>query len=199
MIDKIKELIKSKRLVIDGEYTIDDGKINVKGNVKLRGLSYLPISFGVVDGDFNCSFCGLLDMTGTPHTITGNMEAQSNKFLNLSGCPENIGGNLVLNGNRTLMNLSGCPKNINGTLDLYGCNLAILQGIANTIGGNLILGKNRLNGLGYFPNSVGGSLDITDNYIVSMNDDIIKKVVGDINSEGNPCNAADGIEENRLW
>lgn len=62
-----------------------------------------------------------------------------------------------------------------------------------------MLGKNMITGLSSFPDSVGGSVDITDNYIVDISDDIIKKVKGDINSDGNPCNAADGIEENRLW
>jgi len=195
----IKKLIESKRLVIEGDYIIKNGVINVIGNVKLRGLEHIPIKFGVIDGNFNCSFCGLLSFDNAPHTVTGNVDAQANKFINLRNCPKNIGKNLVLNGNRVLSNLQGCPETINGTLDLYGCNISSLQGISKKITKNLMLGKNMITGLSSFPDSVGGSVDITDNYIVDISDDIIKKVKGDINSDGNPCNAADGIEENRLW
>lgn len=198
MIEKIKSLIESHRLVIDGTYTVENGEINVVGNVKLRGLAQIPIKFGTVDGDFNCSFCGLTTLSNLPHTITGSLLAAHNKFIDLTGCSKNIGENIIMNSNKFLMNLVGCPANVNGILDFYNCNIANLHGIAKNVEKDLMLGKNKLGNLSYFPDKVGGSADLTDNFILTI-DNIIDKVVDDINSDNNPCNAADGIEENRLW
>lgn len=194
----LQELIESNKLVINGEYIITDNEVNVNGDVKLRGLSSIPIKFGTINGDFNCQFCGLVTFRNAPHTVTGSVIASSNKFTNLDNCPKNIGKNLILNGNKNLMNLHGCPDTINENLDLYGCNLSNIHGIAKNVGKDLMLGSNKLGNLGHFPDNVGGNLDITNNYILNI-DSIINKVNGDINSDGNPCNAADNIEETRMW
>ena len=198
MIEKVKSLIDSNRLTIDGTYTIENGEINVVGNVKLRGLAQIPVKFGTVDGDFNCSFCGLTLLNNLPHTITGSLLAAHNKFTDLTGCSKNVGKDIIMNSNKSLRSLMGCPINVNGTLDLYNCDINNLQGIAENVEKDLMIGNNKLGNLSYFPNKVGGSADLTDNFILTI-DNIINKVVGEINSDNNPCNAADGIEENRLW
>lgn len=194
----IETLTASKRLVIVGDYTIENGEVNIIGNVKLRGLDHIPFKFGTVDGDFDCSFCGLRSFNNAPHTVTKNVKAQSNKLFDLKHCPQNIGEDLILNGNRFLKNPQGCPEIINGSLDMYNCSLDTLQGIARKVKKDLMLGHNGLGNLGHFPDEVGGNVDVTNNAIITINN-IIDKVAGDINSDGNPCNAADGIEENRLW
>ena len=194
----IKELIDSKRLEINGSYTTDGDIVNVAGDIKLRGLARIPIKFGVIDGDFNAQFCGLTTLDNMPDVVTKNVSLQSNKLITLLGCTPKIGKDLVLNGNRNLVTLSGCPEFIIGTLDLCNCNVGNLHGIARHVGKDLMLGQNRLGNLGDFPEEVGGSADLTNNFILTI-DNITDKVRGDINSDGNPCNAADGIEENRLW
>ena len=76
-------------------YTINpNGSIDVNGDVSLSqiNLTKLPLVFGNVTGQFNCSGNGLTTLDGSPRTIGGNFSCYANVLTTLEGSPIKIGG-----------------------------------------------------------------------------------------------------------
>jgi hypothetical protein len=75
-------------------YTIDNGLVNVNGNVYLKGyvLYELPVRFGIVTGDFNCSNNNLTTLKGSPKEVHGDFWCNYNNLTSLEGAPDLIGG-----------------------------------------------------------------------------------------------------------
>ena len=95
-------------------YTINNGLVDVSGNVNLqdRGLTKLPIKFGKVSGNFNCSDNQLTSLDGSPTTVGGYFSCMSNKLITLEGGPKEVGGAFFCNNNQ-LISLEGCPSEFN--------------------------------------------------------------------------------------
>lgn len=71
-------------------YTIENGRVNVHGNVSLRKLrlSRLPVPFGIVDGHFDCGVNNLKDLTDAPTYVGGWFDCSNNEFLtSFEGAP----------------------------------------------------------------------------------------------------------------
>jgi hypothetical protein len=85
-------------------YEIQHDKVNVMGDVNLsgRGLSKLPVKFGTVYGNFDCSWNQLQSLEDFPKFVRGDINCQYNRIANLLGIEENfshVSGTIFLNEN----------------------------------------------------------------------------------------------------
>ena len=96
-------------------YTIKDGLVNVDGYVDLsfKKLTKLPLKFGEVSGDFNCSRNQLTSLEGAPNRVGGNFYCSYNKLTSLEGAPEVVENNFYCYNNK-LTSLKGGSK-VRGT------------------------------------------------------------------------------------
>lgn len=88
-------------------YTVNsDFSINVTGSINLSGqnLSFLPIKFKEVTGDFTVSDNILESMEGFPSKITGNFDASINLISSLENSPTEVSGTYTINKN--MLNIS---------------------------------------------------------------------------------------------
>lgn len=78
------------------EYVIhDDLVVDVPKYVNLwgRGLTEIPIQFGVVDGNFDCGNNKLTSLKGVPYRVNGNFECGKNKLTSLHYAPSHVSYN----------------------------------------------------------------------------------------------------------
>jgi hypothetical protein len=64
-------------------YTINgDGSINVNDDVRLfdKELTSIPLKFGIVTGDFICSYNKLTSLDGSPKSVGGGFYCDNNKL-----------------------------------------------------------------------------------------------------------------------
>lgn len=112
---------------IDGEYSINDGIVNVDGNVKLiKQTTRLPVKFGIISGLFDCGRKNLTSLIGSP-TEARNFKCENNKLTSLVGGPKII-GNSYLCFNNPLQSLDGVPTEMAGWFAIsYSSNLPLLR------------------------------------------------------------------------
>lgn len=165
----------------DGYYKVDvDGDVNISlKQLKKIGvqdglrslvngsLVYIPIRFGKVSGDFNCSGNKLTSLYGAPKEVGEGYYCYSNRLTSLDGSPKEVGGQFncshnyltSLEGgpskvsvkyqhpktvmydcshNRDLMSLKGLPIGINGEVEVGYCTqIKSLDGVKLGITGKL--------------------------------------------------------------
>jgi len=97
-------------------YTINgDGSIDVDGNVnlKVRGLTKLPLKFNNVSGNFKCGNNKLTTLEGCPQSVGGNFSCSDNKLESLEFSPKSVGGYFNCSDNK-LTSLECSQKSIGG-------------------------------------------------------------------------------------
>jgi hypothetical protein len=79
-------------------YEVVNGLVNVNGDVYLsdRGLVKLPLNFGTVTGNFNCSYNKLTKLEGCPNSVGGNFNCSYNKLTKLEGSPSSVGAHFFV-------------------------------------------------------------------------------------------------------
>jgi hypothetical protein len=82
-------------------YTINNGLVDVDGNVDLRNLNKeeltkLPIKFGIVSGFFDCSNNHFTSLIGAPLKVGGNFHGNNNILTTLEGAPQEVGEHFFL-------------------------------------------------------------------------------------------------------
>ena len=79
------------------DYVIDDNMVvSVNSSVKLMvngGDGYIPIQFGVVGGNFDCSGVKLESLKGSPVEVGGDFICDYNFLESLMYSPERVFGN----------------------------------------------------------------------------------------------------------
>ena len=82
-------------------WSLERGLVNVDGVVDLRdrGLTELPLKFGVVTGYFNCAFNNLTSLDGCPLRVGRFFDCAFNNLTSLEGCPKYIGGHFYCGWN----------------------------------------------------------------------------------------------------
>jgi hypothetical protein len=101
-------------------YTIDNGLVNVDGDVDLssKKLTKIPVKFGTVNGDIEGGFeCGdnqLTSLEGSPHIVYGNFYCGYNQLTSLEGSPKEVHGDFSCSVNNQLISLKGAPELIEG-------------------------------------------------------------------------------------
>ena len=136
-LNEVRRDVRAKRLVADDIDTKDEDefitvdhidknnykkyigkKVNVTGDVYLEelGLKEIPITFGKVGGNFDCSDNVLTSLIGCPTEVIGNFYCSDNELKFLVGCPSEVGGDFKCKYNR-LTSLKGCPCKVGGIFD----------------------------------------------------------------------------------
>ena len=113
-------------------YTINsDGTVDVEGDVNLRqvlvdclfhddcfwGLTKLPLKFGKVTGDFDCSRNQLISLDGAPKEVGGDFDCSYNQLTTLEGGPSHVDGGFFYCNNNQLITLEGGPREVGGYFD----------------------------------------------------------------------------------
>jgi hypothetical protein len=94
------------------DYTLNgDGSIDVDGDVNLsfKGLSELPLKFGIVSANFYCNNNQLTSLQGAPREVGGNFYCHFNQLTSLRGAPGEVGGGFYCHNNQ-LTSLQGAPR-----------------------------------------------------------------------------------------
>jgi hypothetical protein len=96
-------------------YEIIDGVVNVNGNVNIswKGLTEIPIKFGIVTAEFNCSVNKLTSLEGSPEIVYNNFTCDNNQLITLEGAPKEVGGHFFCYNNK-LISLDGGPNKVDG-------------------------------------------------------------------------------------
>ena len=103
-----------------------DGSINFKNESQ---VSLLGISFGRVNGDFNCSENFLESLVGSPKIVSGNYKCGGNNLTSLEGAPEVVGGNFnCVSYHSKITSLKGSPWIVGAKFDCYYSPLTSLVG-----------------------------------------------------------------------
>ena len=96
-------------------------------------------NFGVVKGDFDCTFCENLEtLKGAPKEVSGNFSCgYCINLKSLEGAPKEVGGNFNCSQCDSLKTLEGAPEKVGGDLFCNGCiNLKSLEGAPKEVGGD---------------------------------------------------------------
>jgi hypothetical protein len=151
-------------------YTINsDGLVDVDGGVNLynRGLTKLPLKFGKVTGNFDCSRNQLTTLEGAPNYVGGSFNCSYNQLTTLEGSPDHIGGYFNCYNNQ-LTTLEGGPSYVGGGFYCGYNQLTTLEGAPSYVGGSFYCYNNQLTKLEGCPDHVGDDFYCDDNPICSI-------------------------------
>lgn len=139
--------------------------IDIHENVKLNGSMYeLPVQFGIIEGDFDCSNLGLETLKGCPDIVEGCFKCTNNNLISLEYSPKKVNGEYHCNYNK-LTNLKGLPKELNSNLFCFMNSLTTLEYVPSYIKGDFMCSYNNLSSFEHFPLIVDGMLNFFDNNI----------------------------------
>ena len=151
-------------------YSINsDGSIDVDAHVDLScyNLVTLPLKFGRVTGNFNCSDNDLISLEGCPRYVGMDFICSYNKLTSLKGCPINkVGWRFSCSYNK-ITSLEGCPEVVNEFLCVNN-ELVSLKGSPKYINGNFYCSKNKITSLEGGPISVSDKLYCDNNELTSL-------------------------------
>lgn len=151
-------------------YTIENGVINVDGNVELsfKKLESLPFKFGSVTGSFNISGNELTTLENCPDEVGGSYNISDNKVKSLEGCPDAINNGSFDCGYNLLETLVGGPRYVSSNYICKENHLKTLEGAPEIIPISFICNENLLKSLQFCPREVGGYFDCSENKIKSL-------------------------------
>ncbi|WP_136419536.1 zincin-like metallopeptidase domain-containing protein [Herbaspirillum sp. ST 5-3] len=145
-------------------YTINqDLTVDVNGSVNLanKDLMNIPVQFGKVSGDFDCSGNSLTSLKGCPREVGENFYCADNKISTLKWSPEKVGGDYCLEKNM-IRSLEGCPKTIEGTFNCSNNILKSLEACPQKVG-EFICNENHITSL------EGGPQNVSKDYYCMYN------------------------------
>jgi hypothetical protein len=164
-LDNIADICNEYGII---NYIINDGLVDVDGDVDItnKSLTELPLRFGKITGDFNCSYNKLTSLEGAPKSVASFL-CHGNQLVSLEGAPKSVGGNFYCSNNQ-LISLEGAPKSVGGNFDCYKNQLISLEGAPKSVGGNFYCISNQLTSLEGAPESVCGDFYCRSNNLVSL-------------------------------
>jgi hypothetical protein len=127
-----------------GRWEINEkGEVDVTGSISMRAKTNIlklngkiPVKFGKVNGNFDCSENGLTTLENCPYVVSGNFYCAYNKLTSLEFMPRGIGGNFDCKNN-LLTNLKGMEDvdlgGLNATFDCVKNQLTTLEGMTNKL------------------------------------------------------------------
>jgi hypothetical protein len=179
---------------VRGEWTFEDGLVNVIGDVSLRVLGgFSGVKFGKVDGDFFCNSGALTSLEGSPHEVTGNFQCVGNKLANLKGGPLKVGKEFICSENK-LLSLEGAPEEVGYYFGCQENELRDLRGAPKFVGGDFSCRENGLTSLEGAPHHIAGNFYCQNNELVNL-EGAPKEVGGMFNCSENPLSSFDGAPE----
>ena len=139
-------------------YTINtDLTVDVKGDVYIMSkiLKNIPVQFGTVSGNFDCSHNMLTSLEGCPKEVGGDFYCSFNRLTSLEGGPKTVKRHFYCNDNR-LTSLEGGPETVGGLFRCSKNNITSLKGAPKTVGGDFQCSFTKLTSLEGAPETVGG-------------------------------------------
>jgi len=175
----IKMLVKS--------YTInDDLSVDVQGDVDIadKGLSNIPVQFGVVSGLFSCQNNKLTTLKGCPHIVGRGFECNDNKLSSLEYSPKAVGGSYICWDNQ-ITSLKHIPQMIYGDFSCASNLLKSLEYGPLMVKGNFNCDNNHLTSLKHCPQYINGHVAAHNNQINTL--EFLPVIVKDnyLNLKGN--------------
>lgn len=113
-----------------------DGSVSVNGDVvfeKIFLVERIPFNFREVSGGFNCNFCDLHSLEGSPKIVGGHFLCCGNKLTTLEGAPETVKGTFNCQGNE-LTSPEGSPEYVGGYFMIYNNHIKSLKGAPLHVG-----------------------------------------------------------------
>jgi len=150
-----------------------DGRYDVTGNITVYQMEKMPVKFGAVIGDFDCSHNNINSLEDAPTSVTGDFKCSGLMIKNLIGAPENIGGDFIFSFNSEIVSLEGMPKHIGGSIDMVACSkITKLEHIPEKVNGNFECGgvserHSSLSSLEGSPKHVTGHFRVSNSDITS--------------------------------
>lgn len=120
-VDKQKIRSWLRRYGIE-KYTVnDDFTVDVDDSVNLldNGLTYLPIQFGVVHGEFNIASNKLTSLKGSPTHVEGTFNCNYNELKSLQYAPRSINNNFMC-ANNHITDWKYFPEHVESTCMIGG-------------------------------------------------------------------------------
>ena len=117
----IKEICEKYQIK---NYTINGDTVDVNGDVDLskKRLTKLPLKFGIVTGDFYCSYNELTSLEGAPEKVGGYFSCYLNNLTSLEGAPKKVRVSFSCSFNK-LTSLEGAPEEVGGYFSCHSNNL----------------------------------------------------------------------------
>ena len=151
----------------DGMLTIQNNKISIKGNCRLkRQVERLPVKFSSVTGNFIIDNNNILSLEGSPIYVGGVFSCNNNKLTSLEGMSTKIVGGDFWCSNNKLTSLKGSPL-VYGRYDCGDNNLSSLQGLPSTATG-VFCSNNNLTILDSIPTHLRGDFWCNNNKLTSL-------------------------------
>jgi hypothetical protein len=155
-----------------------DGLVDVDGSVNLynKGLTKLPLKFGIVYGDFLCFGGNLASLEGSPKWVSGGFYCHSNQLTTLEGSPESVGDTFYCHENQ-LTTLEGGPKSVGGGFDCSYNQLTSLVGGPEVVSGKYYAHNNKINSFEGFPEDYyEGFIRFSNNPVQKILDQFTKEL-----------------------
>lgn len=171
------------------EYDInDDLSIDVFNSVYLNnyGLTYIPLNFNYVDGNFKIANNNLISLKGCPKKVNGGFYCYQNLLKDLKYCPSEVNGDFNFEYN-SIKSLEFSPEVIPGLYSCIGNGVESLKYSPKKIGGDFLADYNNINSLKEGPEVVEGNFHCSGEYITSLEG--IPNVQYRIDLRGNPVNS----------
>ena len=171
MFESVTELTQEQVQWLDncakGSWSLNHqtGLVDVKGGFDCYDemiSDFKGVKFGVVDGDFRCSYNRHTSLDGAPREVKGNFRCSYNRLTSLVGAPLKVGGDFYCSYT-ALTSLVGSPQNVGGRFVCDNNRLISLEGSPLSVGGDFNCTNNRLTSLEGAPLKVGGRFDCENN------------------------------------
>jgi hypothetical protein len=166
IMDKKNIESKLKELEVEDYIINDDGTVDVNSSVDISfmNLNQIPVQFGRVRGDFNCSNNQLHSLQGSPQSVGFSFFCHKNRLTSLKGASQWVGKSFICSHNE-LTSLEGAPLKLNGSFDCSENELTSLKGAPKSINGDFDCTHNRLKTLEGIPDFVRNVLYCHGNQI----------------------------------
>jgi len=132
----------------------DDLTVDVDETVDIsnKELTIIPLKFGVVKGNFNCSGNKLTSLEGSPKKITGSFACAENNLMSLKGGPLEVDGSYACMVNK-LKDLDGVAK-IGQSINCSNNPITTLKHLQKIINGKMVCIQSKLKSLKDGPSEV---------------------------------------------
>ena len=152
MLDSVKKFIEDNYKKVDLNhltFVFDKEKekyiVSSKGDLTLvngaKSLVNDLFEWDTVKGWFDCSYCPITTLEGSPKEVGGWFDCTFCQNLeSLKGAPEYVGGEFDCYNCPKLTSLEGAPREV-GVFNCNGCVITSLQGSPNKIKGDFFCSK----------------------------------------------------------
>lgn len=155
----IRDYSIDKNLLVDVHESVD---------ISNKNLSYLPLQFSHIKGDFFCNANNLTGLTGAPEIVEGSFQVMRNNLKSLEGGPRLVQGSYACTNN-SLTDLKGAPEQVNSYFYCVANELTKLS-ITTKIGKSLLCYDNNFDNMENLLNWSWESFDIKEDVYFSYSD-----------------------------